>query len=137
FFVLLAIFLAESAHPVGAWLALGIASLTRPQMLVFAFVVGIVLIRRFDIRQNATSLAWALIIIFVVMSPFLFSISPSFLADFMRNVLSVQEFGGNEAALTTVSLDAYSVWPLVTMFAAGQSGLGRMFYPSSSLLVGP
>src|SRR5207244_4671227 len=63
FFVLLAIFLAESAHPVGAWLALGIASLTRPQMLVFALLFGIVLIRSFEIRQNATRLARGRIIL--------------------------------------------------------------------------
>ncbi|TMF80917.1 MAG: hypothetical protein E6I11_17410, partial [Chloroflexi bacterium] len=34
FFVLLAILLAEHSHPTGAWLALCVAALTRPQMLV-------------------------------------------------------------------------------------------------------
>jgi hypothetical protein len=54
----------------------------------------------------------------------------------MASTIQVQALGGNERALTTVSLDAFSFWPLVTLFQAGQGGLARIFYPSDSPLIG-
>jgi hypothetical protein len=136
FLILLAILLIEEHHPVGAWMALGIATLTRPQMLVFAFLVGLILVRRFTIRQNANGFAWVVIVLFLVIAPITLQTSPSLPVDFMKNILLVQEFGGNEPAFTTVSLDAYSIWPLVTLLAAGQHGLNRIFYPSDTALMG-
>jgi hypothetical protein len=56
--------------------------------------------------------------------------------DIWANQLRFQEAGGNEAAQTVVSLGALSVWPLVTHFAEGVSGLARFRYPSVSPLIG-
>lgn len=136
FFVLLAILLAERDHPVGAWVALGIGSLTRPQMLVLGVLVGIVLLRRFSISRNVYALSWTVIVIFLLMVPFTIATSPSLPVDLLASTVQVQALGGNETALTTVSLDAYSFWPLVVFFQAGQSGLGRILYPSDSPLIG-
>jgi hypothetical protein len=136
FFILLAVLLAEHDHPVGAWLALGVGSLTRPQMLVLGILVGVFLLRRFSFWRNAYALAWTVIVIFVLISPFTLATSPSLPVDLLTSTIQVQTFGGNEKALTTVSLDAFSFWPLVTLFQSGQSGLGRILYPSDSPLIG-
>jgi hypothetical protein len=54
----------------------------------------------------------------------------------MWNNLRVQEGGGNQTMLTTVSQDAYSVWPLVTYALHGAGGTLRGATPSSSLVLG-
>jgi hypothetical protein len=135
-FILLAILLAEYDHPLGAWLVLGVGSLTRPQMLVLGILVGVYLFRRFPPSRNAYALSVTAIVIFVLISPFTLATSPSLPVDLMASTIQVQALGGNERALTTVSLDAFSFWPLVTLLQAGQSGLARIFYPSDSPLIG-
>src|SRR6185437_2921287 len=50
FFVLAAVWFAEKHLPVWAWLALTAALLTRPQMIVFGLVLGLVFIRKFSWR---------------------------------------------------------------------------------------
>jgi hypothetical protein len=134
--VLLALLLAEYDHPVGAWIALGIGALTRPQMLVFGLIVGAVFLLRFSIRRNAYAVAWTVIVIFLLLVPFTSQTSPSLPVDLLSNTVRVQALGGNEKGLSSVSLDAYSLWPLVTLIQAGRTGLDRMFYPSDSLLLG-
>jgi hypothetical protein len=94
------------------------------------------LLRRFSPLRNAYAVAWTVIVIFLLMLPFTIALSPSLPVDLMADVVRVQALGGNEKALTTVSLDVYSFWPLVTFFQASRSGLGRIFYPSSSPLIG-
>jgi hypothetical protein len=136
FFILLAILLAEHDHPLGAWLALGVGSLTRPQMLVLGVLVAVYLLRRFAPWRNAYALSWTVIVIFVLIAPFTIATSPSLPVDLMASTIQVQTQGGNEKALTTVSLDAFSFWPLVTLFQAGQFGLNRIFYPSDNPLIG-
>jgi hypothetical protein len=136
FFILLAILLAKHDHPVGAWLVLGIGSLTRPQMLVLGLLVGVLLLRKFPLRTNVIALSWTVIVIFLLLIPFTIAISPSLPVDLMTDTFRVQALGGNERALTTVSLDAYSFWPLVTLLLSHQSGLARILYPSDSPLFG-
>jgi len=136
FFVLAAVLLAEKRMPTWAWIALALACLTRPQMLVFGLLLGIVFLRKFTWRQSVTALSWTIILIFLVLSPLTLATSPSLPVDIMLNNFHIQEAGGNEVALTTVSQDAYSIWPLVTYVAHGASGLARAFTPSSAALVG-
>lgn len=136
FFVLAAILLAEKGFPQWAWLALVIACLTRPQMLVFGLLVGIVLLRKFPWKQSISALAWTTNLVFIGLAPFTLSTSPSLPIDITLNVFRIQEAGGNEVALTTVSQDALSVWPLVTYAVHGASGLQREFTPSSASLIG-
>jgi len=137
FFVLLAVWLAERSAPVWAWMALTAACLTRPQMLVFGVLLGIVFLRKFPWRQNLFALSWTAILTFLLMAPLTLATSPSLPVDVIVNDLRIQEGGGNDVLLTTVSQDAYSVWPLVTYLTRGTSGLERSFTPSSTPLAGP
>jgi hypothetical protein len=136
FFVLAAVLLAEKNLPIAAWLALVAGCLTRPQMLVFGLLLGIVLLRKFSWKQNVAALSWTVVVTFIVVTPLSVSTSPSLPVDIMLHNVRVQEGGGNEVALTTVSQDALSIWPLITYIAHGTSGLYRAFTPSSDVLVG-
>ena len=136
FFVLTAILFAQRRNPTWAWLALAVACLTRPQMVVFGLLLGVAFIRWFTWRETVTALSWTTVASFVGMTPLTLATSPSLPVDVLINNLRVQEGGGNQALLTTVSQDAYSIWPLVTYLFHGTSGLGRAFTPSSAALIG-
>lgn len=136
FLVLLSVLLAEKRMALWAWLALAAACLTRPQMVVFGLLLGIVFLRRFSSTENLSALSWTVVLTFVALTPFTLATSPSLPVDIMLNNFHVQEAGGNAAALTTVSQDAYSVWPLVTYLVNGATGAARAFTPSSSVLFG-
>jgi hypothetical protein len=136
FLVLSAVWLAEKQHVTGAWLLLAAACLTRPQMLVFGLLLGIVFLRKFTWRQNVAALSWTVIVVFILLTPFTLATSASLPVDVMLHNLNVQEGGGNVAILTTVSQDSYSIWPLVTYAVRGASSLSRAFTPSSDLLIG-
>ncbi len=136
FFLLLAIWLAEKKQPVWAWLALVATGLTRPQMLVPAFLLGLVFLRNFSFKQNLHAITWSVIITFLAMAPFALAYGPSMPLDLLRNDLQVQEAGGNEPELTTVSLDTYSIWPLADLFASGTAGLDRFTERSATPFIG-
>jgi hypothetical protein len=136
FFVLAAVLFAEKHLPVWAWLALAAACLTRPQMLVLGIVLGIVFLRKFSWRENVSALSWTVIVSFITWLPLTLATSPSLPVDIMLNNFHVQETGGNLAVLTTVSQDAYSLWPLVTFVVHGASGIQRAFTASSTPLIG-
>lgn len=137
FFVLLAVYFAESHLPTLAWFALVLGCLTRPQMLVFALLLPIVFFRKFSWRENLMAVSWTAIAAFVVILPLTLATSPSLPVDIMLHNVTVQQGGGNNQAVTTVSQDAYSIWPLVTYAVSGASGLGRAFTLSSTSLIGP
>ena len=136
FLVLLAVYFAERQQPIWAWLALAAGCLTRPQMLVFGLLLGIVFLRKFALRQNISALSWTVVISFVALVPLTLATSPSLPIDIMLHNFNVQEGGGNVVTLTTVSQGAYSIWPLITYLTHGTTGLLRAFTPSSETLVG-
>lgn len=105
--------------------------MTRPQMAVFGLLLGIVFLRKFSWRENLVALSWTAILI-----PFTLATSPSLPVDITLNNFRIQEGGGNAARLSTVSQDAYSIWPLVTYALHGATGLGRAFTPSSDSVFG-
>jgi hypothetical protein len=137
FLVLAAVLLAENNRPAWAWLALVAACLTRPQMLVFGLLIGIALLRKFTWKVTRQAISAAVIVTFIVLLPLMLTVGPSLPVDVLLNTFRIQEGGGNVAVLTTVSQDAYSIWPLITYLAHGASGLERTFTPSSALLLGP
>jgi hypothetical protein len=137
FFVLAVVWFAERRMVMWAWLALAVALMTRPQIVVFALLLGIVLLRKFSISQTITGLSWAVVVVFVVLLPFTLRISPSLPVDVIYNNFHIQQAGGNQERLTTVSQDAYSVWPLVTYILNGTTGQQRAFTPSSTVVFGP
>ena len=136
FFVLLALWFAEKRFVALAWLALAAATMTRPQMIVFAFIVGIVFLRKFTWRENLSGVALAVIATFVAILPMTFGTSPSLPVDVTFNNFHIQEAGGNGDALSPVSQGGFSIWPLVTYLVAGQVGVSRTFVASSEVLVG-
>jgi hypothetical protein len=136
FFVLAVVWFVEKRMAMWAWLALAAALMTRPQMIVFALLLGIVLLRRFPIKQNIWALSLAIVVVFVFLIPFSLPISPSLPVDVTFNNFHIQQAGGNQERLTTVSQDAYSVWPLVTYVLHGTTGSGRAFTPSSAHVIG-
>jgi hypothetical protein len=124
--------LAEKQFVVWAWLAIGAAVMTRPQMIVFGLLLGIVLLRKFPLRHNIWALSWSVVLTSLVLLPFTLATGPSLPIDITLNNFRIQEAGGNQVLLSTVSQDAYSIWPLVTYALHGASGLGRAFTPSSA-----
>jgi Gpi18-like mannosyltransferase len=134
FFVLAVIWFAETNRPLLAWLALAAACLTRPQMLVFGLLLGVVLLKKFRWERSVVALSWTAVLTFLVLLPLTLATSPSLPVDIMLNNFQIQEAGGNDPGLTPVSQGAYSIWPLVTYVSKGASGLQREFVPSSRRL---
>lgn len=137
FFVLAAILMIELGLPTWAWLLLIAGCLTRPQMLVFGVVVGMVLLKKFPWRENLRALSLSTVATFVALVPLMLATGPSLSVDTLLNNFFIQGAGGNEPQVTTVSQDAYSIWPLVTYALHGASGLERAFTESSEILIGP
>ena len=137
FFVLLSILFAQRNMPFWAWLTLVAACLTRPQIVVFGLLLGVVLLRKFTWHENMLALSWAAIVTFVGLLPLTLATSPSLPIDIMLNNLLVQGGSGSQAVQSTVSESAYSLWPLVTYLFHGASGIYRAYTPSANLLVGP
>jgi len=136
FLVLGALLFAQKGMPFWAWLALVAACLTRPQMLVFGALLGVVLLRKFSWRENLAAVSWTILVTFLCLAPLTLLTSPSLPVDVMVNDLRIQEAGGNQASLATVSQGAFSIWPLVTYATHGASGVDRAFVPSGNHLIG-
>lgn len=137
FFILGSILLAETNRPLGAWLMLAAAAFTRPQMLVLAFLLGAVFLRKFGLRRNLTAISWTLIVAFIVMAPFAVSISPSVPVDWVERTL-IFHFGNGQADLPYLGTSPgyYSIWTLPLLLVNGQHGLNRMWSPSTQDLLG-
>jgi len=136
FFLLAAVWMIERKLPLWAWLAILAASLTRPQMLVPAFLLALVLLRKFGIRENLHAISWSIILTFLFMAPFLLAIGPSLPVDVLANQFLVQEAGGNDPAMTVISFGFHSIWPLVTHVVGGANGFHRFIYLSTTPLIG-
>jgi hypothetical protein len=136
FFVLAVVWFAEKGKAFWAWFALAAALMTRPQMIVFGLLLGIVLVRKFPIKQNLQAVSYAVIVTFIALLPLTLTISPSLPVDVTLNNFRIQQTGGNQDRLTTVSQDAYSIWPLVTYALHGTTGQARAFTPSSGHVIG-
>ncbi|HZP26938.1 MAG TPA: hypothetical protein VFB90_07825, partial [Dehalococcoidia bacterium] len=136
FFVLLSIWLAERDSPFGAWLSLGVAVLTRPQMSIPALLLGCVYLRKFRPSHNLRGISWGVIGLFLLISPLLLALSPSLPVDVLRANFALRvtpDVGGYVTA--KVASDGYSFWPLVTGLLEGQSGLSRFAFPSTAPLI--
>jgi hypothetical protein len=137
FFILLAVLLTEKGLPTAAWPALAVGFLTRPQMLVFAVLVGVVLLRKFTWSENARALSWTVIAVFIALVPFTLATSPSLPVDIMLYTFGAHESATANLVVRAVSQDAYSVWPLVEYLTQGATGFHRAFNPSTGAVVGP
>jgi hypothetical protein len=137
FFILLAVLMIEKHLPTAAWLALAAGCLTRPQMLVFGLLIGVVLLRKFSWRENVSALSWMVIVVFVVLVPFTLATSPSLPVDVMAYTFQAHETAALGVVVTPVSQDAYSVWPLAEYLTQGVTGFHKAFNPSTGAVLGP
>src|SRR5260370_7172353 len=130
FFILGSILLAEKNRPVGAWLMLTAAAFTRPQMLVLAFLLGAVFLRKFGVNRNLAALSWTVIVAFIVMAPFALTISPSVPIDWIARTL-IFHFGHGQPDLPylVTSPGYYSVWPLPLLLANAHPAFARLLPP--------
>ena len=137
FFIFMSILLAERGLAGGAWVSLAAAAYTRPQMLVLAFLLGTVYLRKFPPRQSVQAIAWTVILTFIAIAPFALSISPSMPIDYIERTL-IFHFGNGQADLPYlgVSPGYYSIWTLPLLLVSGQHNLGRMWSPSTQQLFG-
>lgn len=135
FFVLACVLFIERRQPFWAWVTLFAACMTRPQMLVFGLVLGLVLLRLFPWRQTLESLSLAVVVTFLLLLPLTWKTSASLPFDTLINNLRIQEGGGSQPAMTTASLGAYSIWPFITYALQGASGMARSMMSSSLPLI--
>jgi len=137
FFVLGSIWLAEKGRPLGAWLMLVAAAFTRPQMLVLAFLLGLVYFRKFSPKENLSAVSWTVILSFIVMGPFALAISPSLPVDYVFRTF-VYHFANGQAdqAALGIAPAFYSVWTLPLLWVNGFHGIERMWMPSTEHLFG-
>jgi hypothetical protein len=129
FFLLLAIFAIVSDRPKLTWVFLVILMLTKPTAILFAPFIAIVAVKKFGFRQSAKGVSIGISIAFLLILPLLLAhYSPSLLIDpFIYNASAVIGSGGGW--FRAVSVDAFSLWPLVTLFVNHAPGLARMAYP--------
>lgn len=133
--VLLSLWLADVDRPLLAWLLLSIAALSKPQVVLIAFFIGIIYIRKFSIKHNIQSASWSVIFVFLVASPFSLAISPSLSVDIMGKLFDIWGRGAVDPSVTSVGGGSYSVWPLATWIISGQSGLHRLSYSRFNHLI--
>ena len=137
FFVLGSIWLAERSRPIGAWVMLAAAAYTRPQMLVLAFLLGLVYLRKFGYARNLTAIAWSVVVAFLFIGPFAIAISPSLPVDYVVRTFAYHIGNGQaDTAYLGISPGNFSIWPLPLLLISGDHGLERMWAPSTQILAG-
>jgi hypothetical protein len=138
FFILGSIWLAEERRPLGAWLMLAAAAYTRPQMLVIAFLLGLVYLRKFGFARNRVAIPWAVIVAFIFIGPFAIAISPSLPVDYVVRTFAYHIGNGQaDVAYLGISPGNFSAWPIPLLLISGDHGLERMWAPSTQVLSGP
>ena len=137
FFILASVWLAEKRQPFWAWLALGAGAFTRIQMVVPAFLLSLVFLRKFSMKENVTSLSWCVIVFFIFLSPLALEISPSLPADHFYTIVFNQIIGGEDSTvIRAITPGHYSVWTLPLFFMNDESGRTRMWHFSEEPLIG-
>lgn len=138
FFVLLSIWLFEKRCSTGAWFALALAALNRPQLLAPTFLLGLLYLRKFSLRENLYSVSWSVIATFLLLTPFTLALSPSLPVDVWLHNFRVQNPSNPEVGkYFPGSIDAFNIWPIISRFTEGFSGQQRFWFPSTMHLVGP
>jgi hypothetical protein len=137
FFVLGSIWLAERDRPLGAWIMLAAAAYTRPQMLVLAFLLGLVYLRKFGYARNLMAIGWSVIVAFIFIGPFAIAISPSLPVDYVVRTFAYHIGNGQaDVAYLGISPGNFSIWPIPLLLISGDHGLERMWAPSTQILSG-
>jgi hypothetical protein len=134
-FILLSVWFGLRGYGVAAWLSLGAASLTRPQIAVPVLIVGVFLLRSFSFKRSVHAISWTVIAVFLVLTPLLLTTAPSLPLDYITQSINAQNpVGSGAAKYIYVSYDGYNLWPLLTYFVSGQVGKARLYFPASEPL---
>jgi len=137
FFILGSILLAEQQRPLGAWLMLALGAFTRPQMFVFAFLLGLVYLHKFGVARNVSAISWTVILCFIAIGPFAYAISPSLPVDYVvRTFIYHVGNGQADVAYLGISPANYSIWTMPLLLVSGLHGLDRMWAPATLHFVG-
>jgi len=136
-FMLLSIWLAQRNSTGAAWTALALGAFTRPQMLVLAFLIGLVYLRTFRPSDNVTGISTAAVAFFVIFAPLSLAISPSIPVDYVTHILNFSVGTGQaDQAYLAISPGYYSVWTLPLLYVNGLHGLDRMWHTRTDNLIG-
>lgn len=137
FFLLGAIWSAQRRNPLGAWLFLACAALSRAQLYVPVAIMALVLVKVFPIGANIRGLACTIVAAFIVLTPLSLSVSPSLALDNVRYLSRVQNQSDPDVESNeNVSGFAYSLWPLVTRQAQGALGRARFAVTQNTRVFG-
>jgi len=135
-FLLLAIWLGEKGHPVLAWTAALLTSMTRDQMIAPTLLLALFFLRKFSFGTNICSLSWSIITTFLIVAPFSLAESPTLPLDVHVHAYLFHVLALNDRWSNPVSWGALSLWTLVARVAGGLSGLDRLSLPAMELHVG-
>ena len=87
-FLLAAVYFCERRALVPCWLCLYAAFMTRPQSVVPALILAIVMMRRGPLARTVISMAWAVIVMFLILLPLSLTVAPSLPVDVFANAFS-------------------------------------------------
>jgi hypothetical protein len=135
--LLLSLFLALRGVQSGAWITLGFAMLTRPQLLVPGVFAALLYLLSWPAKRNLSAVSWTILLVFVVMWPFLFELSPAFPVTVLRETVGFANLSDPRIGrFIPISHGTLNVWPLVTAFTKGAGGPDRYLISSTTPLVG-
>jgi len=135
-FLLAAVLFIQRGTLTAAWVFLMAAMMTRPQNLVAAFILALVLVGAHPIRSNAKALSKAIIAVFVLLLPFSLLISPTLPVDVIANTLFMHVGNGNDVWTFPVSWGAFGPWQLVVSAVKGVWGTQATLFPAVALAGG-
>jgi hypothetical protein len=137
FFLLASLLASQRDAPRLAWALLALSFLGKQTVVVPSVLVALYYLRLFPVRDTLAGISVAAPVVLVALLPFLASgYPPSTAIDPVLGAFNV--FGGSETEepFKVVSYDSFSVWPLVTLLAHDQHGLGRLLYPDTATVAG-
>jgi len=129
FFLLSAAVSLEFNRSTLAWILMGVSILTKQTALIPVLFIAIIALKRNGIRKTVLDASVGVTAAFLTVLPyFLLGYSPTLIVDpILRKSLEASTVKLSESAMSIVSRDAFSIWPLVTFFE-GQKGGNRFWY---------
>lgn len=135
-FLLAAILFMQRANTTTAWAFIFAACMTRPQNLIAAGILAVILLRVTPWRRTVRTLSTAVVLVFIALLPLALTVSPTLPVDVVVNALSLHVGDANDAWTMPVSWGAFGPWPLVATAINGVFGTGSILFPATGPLIG-
>jgi hypothetical protein len=135
-FLLGAVLFIQRGALTTTWIFLLAAIMTRPQNLIAAAILALVLLRAYPIGRSIRALSKAIIAVFVLLLPFSLLISPTLPVDVIANTVFMHVGSGNDAWTTPISWGAFGPWQLVVSGVQGVWGTEATLFPAMTPLAG-